>query len=573
MGHVLGVDLQGARAGAGHGLVQRLEGVGGADQPAACQLERLGIGAVERAIGGDRGGGDAASDVLAGLGHHVAAAGRGIGAAGHRGGRQVGVADLDLDALDGQAQRPGGGQGQGGADAVADFVGGALHLGRAAGPQGDPRARRRHLGRIEGRGAAPADQPVALAHGAGPGIAASPAEGFGALAEALGQMPAGVGQALDGLALRVVLQAQLDRIHGQGVGQLVHRALQREDVRRLGRGAHEARGVAVGVHDADLGGHVRAGIEPGRGVGAGDHVVVRPAGELGAFVDQGGELAVPLGGQPDVMLGGSPIGGDGEALGAAGCQLDRPVHPLGRQRDQGRALGQRSARAERAADVGRDEVHIVGRDAELLGHARLGPPDVLARLPDGQLAARPGAGGGEQLDRIVVLGGRGIARVDLDRRLGEGCSGVALLLRFTLGGFLRDARAVEAGARRLRVIIGLDLVRRLSSRLESVGQDHGDDLAVVPNLVALQSGRGSRPTAERLRRLRLTADIVVSEDIEHAGDRPRRLQLERLDPAARDRAGHEPGEGRMRDRFIGGVARRAGHLGRAIDAGDGFAEQ
>ncbi len=85
----------------------------------------------------------------------------------------------------------------------------------------------------------------------------------------------------------------------------------------------------------------------------------------------------------------------------------------------------RAAAAESAADEGRDHMDIVGRHAELLRQAGLEAPHVLARLPHGQLAAVPGTGGGEQLDGVVVLGGGRIAHVDLHRRAGIGCLGVA----------------------------------------------------------------------------------------------------------------------------------------------------
>ncbi len=200
-------------------------------------------------------------------------------------------------------------------------------------------------------------------------------------------MPAGIGQPLDRLGLGVVPEPQFDGIHVQGIGQLVHRAFQGEDVRRLGRRAHEAGRVAVGVDDADLGSHVRAGVEPGRGVRPGDHVVVRPAGELPAFVDQCGQASVAAGGQANPVAGRGAIGGDGEPLRPGGDQLHRPVQPLGRQGDDRRALGQRTARAEGAADVGRDHMHVVRRDAQLLGDSVLEAPDILAGFPDGQLAA------------------------------------------------------------------------------------------------------------------------------------------------------------------------------------------
>src|SRR5438067_9997611 len=146
-----------------------------------------------------------------------------------------------------------------------------------------------------------------------------------------------------------------------------------------------------------------------------------------------------------------PVAGDREALVARGDQLDRTVQPARRDRDQRGALGQRAARAEGAADEGRNDMYFLGVDAELLGEAVLEAGDVLAPLPHRQLAVGPGAAGGEQLDRIVVLGRRRVMLVELDRRGGEGRVGVAdrrvlIALRDILGGDRFRAWAVEPGS-------------------------------------------------------------------------------------------------------------------------------
>src|SRR6185312_16346069 len=99
----------------------------------------------------------------------------------------------------------------------------------------------------------------------------------------------------------VVDAAQLDRIHAELPGQLVHRALQRINVWHDGRRAHEARRVAVGMHDVDLGLHGAIAVDP-RAVGdARDDVGIGPRADLPAFVEIADDLAIAARAQPDVV--------------------------------------------------------------------------------------------------------------------------------------------------------------------------------------------------------------------------------------------------------------------------------
>ena len=113
-----------------------------------------------------------------------------------------------------------------------------------------------------------------------------------------------------------------------------------------------------------------------------------------------------------------------------GDELDRAVELLGRQRDQRGARRHLRLGAERAADEGADHVHLVGVDPELLRDAVLEPIDELARLIDRQLVVAPYAGGGEQLERIVMLRRRGVFGIELDLGRGERRFGVARLRQF-----------------------------------------------------------------------------------------------------------------------------------------------
>src|SRR5438132_13016 len=102
-------------------------------------------------------------------------------------------------------------------------------------------------------GSAPASGPLlarTAAFASRSRVALRPAKLLRADIEALPQRSARIGQAPDRLFLRVVDPPQLHRVHLECRGEFVHRALQREEVRRLRRSAHEPGGVAVGTDDA-----------------------------------------------------------------------------------------------------------------------------------------------------------------------------------------------------------------------------------------------------------------------------------------------------------------------------------
>ena len=142
------------------------------------------------------------------------------------------------------------------------------------------------------------------------------------------------------------------------------------------------------------------------------HIGIGPRTDLPAFMAVADKLAVLLRAEPDVVARFGAIGRNGEALVARRDELDRPVEPSGRERDERRARRHHALRAERAADIAADHTHLVRLDAEPLRDAILEAVDELARLIDGELVVRPHAGGREQLDRVVVLRRRLVFRID-----------------------------------------------------------------------------------------------------------------------------------------------------------------
>jgi hypothetical protein len=104
----------------------------------------------------------------------------------------------------------------------------AAHHEPAVGTQSDRDVRGHPHRRVEGGGHAHADQPTAIAHGAGTWVALAPAEPLGPQRVGLREHPVGVPLATDRVALGLVAHAQLDRIHAQLPGQLVHGRLHGE---------------------------------------------------------------------------------------------------------------------------------------------------------------------------------------------------------------------------------------------------------------------------------------------------------------------------------------------------------
>ncbi len=135
----------------------------------------------------------------------------------------------------------------------------------------------------------------------------------------------------------------------------------------------------------------------------------------------------------------------------------------------------------------RDDTHLGGIDAEVRGQAVARGADEPGRLVYGQHIVVPDASRRRQLDRIMVLDRRGVARVDAGgslRNRGIEVAGVATLEAFAQAGerlrgrthvaeFADVRRCFIAGSNRQRG--GLRLLERLS-------HNDGNDLAGVMDL-------------------------------------------------------------------------------------------
>jgi hypothetical protein len=171
--------------------------------------------------------------------------------ADRRGGvRQVGVAKLEAGAVGWDAEAVGGDLGHRGRHPGAELLGAALDHGAAVAVQArqcplrlQSRERR---DRRAGGGHPGAEQPVPVALGTWCRVASLPAEALRAALVALLQSLARPGVATDGIDVGVVAHPQLDRVQAELVGQLVHRAFQREHPGCFAGGARERRRHGVG---------------------------------------------------------------------------------------------------------------------------------------------------------------------------------------------------------------------------------------------------------------------------------------------------------------------------------------
>src|SRR6266542_1263145 len=311
-------------------------------------------------IGRSRGAGKLAANGVACLEHGGAGTRRGIGASGHRRRRKTGVAKLDLhrgkrhtEALrrDLTNHRVG---------AVADLMRGNLHPYLAARQHPYPRGGGTDVGRVDRGRTTQTDEPIAVAHRLWLRFAARPVESLVRLIVALHQGPARIGLARDRVLHRIVDAAELVRIDGELGRELVHRALERVDVRHDGRRAHEARRVAVGTHGVDFRVnraeivHPRAVLDPRHDVRIG------PRRHFPAFMAVADDLTVAAGTEANVVPRLGAIRGSGKALIAGYDKLDRTIELLGGERDEPGAWMKLALCPEGAAHIGGYHTHVFG---------------------------------------------------------------------------------------------------------------------------------------------------------------------------------------------------------------------
>ena len=378
----------------------------------------------------------------------------------------------------------------------------------------------------------------------------------------------------------MVDEAQLERVHLQRVGQLVHGALQRVHARCLAGGAHRRRRVDVHRRQVVARRHVGAGVEESRRVEGALGVLLEGRGLGRRLVADGRQLAVLRRAQRHLLDGARPVAGDRVLLGARQDQLDGAADVPGGQRRDEDVDPRPQRRAERAADERRHDAHVALVDAERGGHLLLHVIDPLRLIVEGELVAVPGGDGGVQLHRVVVLVGVRVGLFDLHRgaveslvrlaalvvgRLLGDAVGLHLVRREPLG---RGVREIEDG---LRLVVGrADERGGVRGALERVGHHDGDGLAVVVHLIVLErleraADLGVHQRLGLLRQHHL-AGVAVRDDRQHAGGLLGRGGVDLRDPPLGDGAEDEDAVGHVLDLELGGVARAARHLEPAVHA-------
>jgi hypothetical protein len=160
-----------------------------------------------------------------------------------RGGK-IAVSQPDGHRFERHAHHLGGGLGQNGVGAGADIGHVGFHRQPSIALQPDARRRFRQQIVAEPHRNTHAVQPAPFALLPRFGIALRPAEFFRAGAQAFHQMALGEpALRLGGIDLRVVEDAELDRVHAQRLGHFVHGHFQHHQAGRLAWRAH---GIALG---------------------------------------------------------------------------------------------------------------------------------------------------------------------------------------------------------------------------------------------------------------------------------------------------------------------------------------
>ena len=192
----------------------------------------------------------------------------------------------------------------------------------------------------------------------------------------------------------------------------------------------------------------------------------------------------------------------GEGLRPRHHQPHRPAEHFGGTRRH-RAMAERQCLgAEAAANIGRDQPHILERHAEPFGIGARHAVEPLARLPHGELVAFPARDQAMRLHRRLVFARRVVGGADADRGRGERRLGVAPFLGH---GVDRDAVAglavAEVDDGRGLVIADLDQGRGRDRLLEGLGHDRRDMLAREGDVARQRAiGLVRRRRAEPVRR-------------------------------------------------------------------------
>ncbi len=271
----------------------------------------------------------------------------------------------------------------------------------------------------------------------------APSEPLRAQAEAFDELPRGEGTiGLLGIDLRVVECAQDDRVHAQGLGQLVHGDLERHHAGRFARRPHGTAFRQIEHGKTKLGHPVRCGIEQSRGSGC---RLGTTAGQISgqALVTDSRDAPIPVRADADVLHRRRAMRRIVEHQGALQRHLDRPSDGPRPERRQHQIRQDGALSAEAAADEGGNEPDVLLGNAQCPREVAYAPVELLYRGPTGKPLAVPR---GDrcvwlhhrmgmvwcridliELHRCARIGAREIADAGLGRRaIRTGLGGVAI---------------------------------------------------------------------------------------------------------------------------------------------------
>ena len=333
-----------------------------------------------------------------------------------------------------------------------------------------------------------------------------------------------------------VLQPQLQRIHLQRFGDLIHHAFDAIGADRCARGAvgRDLRAVgddveAVGVDVRDVVGREGA---PG---GTTDRRTGKGAGLQAEGAAGGDQRAVLHGADLDLAVRARRRARGVEHLGTRHDHLDRAAGLL-RQHQRQRLEIDDGLAAEAAADLGGNGADVVLRDARQIGAHRADHELALARTPDRGLAVGDADQTGVRLDVALVDGLGAEAALDDHVGLGEACVDVTQLVlegSGDVGGLALELDEVvqdrRAGLHRLldvdhegqHLVFDLDQLAGFRRDLLGGGGDGGDRMAGKQRLLAGHDVAGHPAHVLDAQHHRLVErevhDVLGGDDRLHAG--------------------------------------------------------
>ena len=384
----------------------------------------------------------------------------------------------------------------------------------------------------------------------------------------------------------VVTATQIEGVEPEPIGKIVERRLEGERSLREAGGAERHRRPGVGEDVLLLDLDVGTGVDhPGRAADAG--ATGDPARAVRFEVDRG-EVAVALGADPDPLHRIGPVAGPEILRAPVEHQLDRGLRPL-RQHggDHARGAGAELGPESAAEKIGHDP-DVIGRDFEELGQIVAESEHALGGGPDAQLPVLPARHGAVRLERVVQrhrgpvgpLDGRvGLPEAGLDVAALADARGRGVLV---IGEDLRGAwlaRLVRVDDVRQDLVARLDQADGVLGDLGGDRRDRGDLLACVQH-AAQPSGSalllaGLVDRAPGILGLPKGREAVRPVEDEHGLDAREARRARGIDGndarmsvrAAQDRAMKHAAQ-----LDVVGVGGPAGHLGRAVDAGDRLAD-